>query len=53
MNKDCTLNTINDPEKKSTNSVIKKIKFTRSTFIYNFIEFIVKKVYLINDYETE
>jgi hypothetical protein len=27
----------------------KKKKFRRSTIVYNFIDFIVKKVYLIND----
>ena len=32
----------------STN--IKKDKFRRSTVIYNFIDFIVKNIYLINDH---
>lgn len=50
MNKDII---INDLEKSKTKmNVIKsdKYKFRRSTVIYNFIDFIVKNVYLMNDY---
>ena len=54
MNKDLNKD-INDPEKTKTKSnVIKKeeckYKFRRSTVIYNFIDFIVKNIYLINDH---
>ena len=54
MNKDLNED-INDPEKpkpKPKTKVIKeegKYKFRRSTVIYNFIDFIVKRIYLIND----
>ena len=37
----------------SVSTSVKKGKFKRSTVIYNFLEFIVKNVYLINDYLDE
>jgi hypothetical protein len=56
MNKDLNKDIINEPETnhKTKSNIIKKeegkYKFKRSTVIYNFIDFIVKKVYLINDH---
>jgi hypothetical protein len=58
MNKDIESCFVNPYTNPNTNIVIKndKYKFRRSTVIYNFIDFIVKKIYLINDHldtETE
>jgi hypothetical protein len=51
MDKDIII--INNPEKsRPTPNVIKeegKYKFRRSTVIYNFIDFIFKNIYLMND----
>ena len=40
---------INKKEKEKEKEKEKNKKFKRSTIVYNFIDFIVKKVYLIND----
>jgi hypothetical protein len=59
MNKDLNedINDLEKPNPKTKTNVIKeegKYKFRRSTVIYNFINFIVKRIYLINDYsDTE
>jgi hypothetical protein len=39
--------------KDNTNTNTKRKKFKRSTVIYNFFEFIIKNIYLINDYLDE
>jgi hypothetical protein len=56
MNKDLNKNMeshfVNPYTNSNTNIVIKKDKdkFRRFTVIHNFIDFIVKKIYLINDH---
>ena len=42
-----------DNTNTNTNTNTKRKKFKRSTVIYNFFEFIIKNIYLINDYLDE
>ena len=52
LNKNIESHFVNPYTNSNTNIVIKndKYKFRRSTVIYNFIDFIVKKIFLINDH---
>jgi hypothetical protein len=49
---------ISNPENQTitnskNNNKVKKDKFKRSTVIYNFFDYILKNIYLINDYLDE
>ena len=52
LNKNMESHFVNPYTNSNPNIVIKndKYKFRQSTVIYNFIDFIVKKIFLINDH---